>query len=169
MLVHCFCIQKGQFDIGYACLPQIWVNNLLEASVQKWVKDFQFKKRKIFWWWRHSWLQQSTWLMEKKSESLSHSCQACKNLFECASQFCCIWESSQQSFSNHLCQESNWSLDSKMAGKLLHVSENWNCYANKMNMHKIVDGVDSEDEIDEWTKWWKMRHVTWEIYKSGTI
>ena len=127
------------------------------------------RKEKRFWWWRHSWLQQSTWLMEKKSESLSHSCQACKNLFECASQFCCIWESSQQSFSNHLCQESNWSLDSKMAGKLLHASENWNCYANKMNMHKIVDGVDSEDEIDEWTKWWKMRHVTWEIYKSGTI
>jgi len=41
------------------------------------------------------------------------------------------------------------SLDSKMAGKLLFVSENWNWHANKMDMNKIVDGVDSEDEIDE--------------------
>ena len=41
------------------------------------------------------------------------------------------------------------SLDSKMAGKLLFVSENWNWCTNKMDMDKIVDGVDSEDEIDD--------------------
>jgi len=41
------------------------------------------------------------------------------------------------------------SLDSKMAEKLLFVSENWNRYANKMNMEKIVHDVDSEDEVDE--------------------
>jgi len=44
------------------------------------------------------------------------------------------------------------SLDSKMAGKLLFVSENWNWHANEMDMNETVDSVDSvdsEDEIDE--------------------
>jgi len=36
-----------------------------------------------------------------------------------------------------------------MAGKLLFVSEHWNWHANKMDMNKIADHVDSEDEIDE--------------------
>jgi len=44
------------------------------------------------------------------------------------------------------------SLDPKMAGKLLFVSENLNWHANKMDMNEIVDGVDSEDEIDEGRK-----------------
>jgi len=41
------------------------------------------------------------------------------------------------------------SLDPKVAGKLLFVSKNWNWHTNKMDMNEIVDGVDSENEIDE--------------------
>jgi len=36
IIVHSWYIWKGQFDIGYACLVQMMVENLLETSVQMW-------------------------------------------------------------------------------------------------------------------------------------
>jgi len=85
--------------------------------------------------------------VERISESLSHSCQACKNCLSVQASSA----ASERVFSraSRIISAKRASLDPKMAGKLLFVSENWNWCANKMDMNEIVDGVDSEDEIDE--------------------